>query len=77
MELLFLSPHESGLCTYHHELVDCVWLWYFEIQISPQEPPNKAFWLQVMHVRLTAILYSITLPVYSVSTQVVFYCLQA
>ena len=29
MELLaFLSPHESGLCTYHHELVDCVWLWY-------------------------------------------------
>ena len=43
MELLFLSPHESALCTYHHELVYCVWLWYLEIQISPQEPPQQSF----------------------------------
>ena len=36
-----LSPRESGLCVYHHELADYVWLWYLEVQISPQEPPDK------------------------------------
>ena len=42
MELLaFLNPHESGLCTYQHELAGYVWLWCFELQISPQESPTS------------------------------------